>query len=197
MFTGLVRGKVKLINKTDSQIGNIMTFQLPKLIQIDIGSSISMNGVCLTVSKIDIENNSFDVDVMGITLSVTNLSQIDISDSVNYELPLKLQDGLDGHIVQGHIDGVAQVLEKIHTDNWVTYRLNIPQGLNKYLVNKGSVALNGVSLTVSQLSETWFEVSLIPTTLDVTNLGELEPGDLVNVETDILAKYIENIMRNS
>jgi len=197
MFTGLIHGKVMLTDFSDSPTGRIMTFQLPKNSELELGSSISINGVCLTVSNMDLDAQVFDVFVMGITLSVTNLSRIDQKDYVNFELPLKVQDRLDGHLVQGHIDGVAQLEQKVQSDNWVTYRFSIPVGLQKYLAKKGSVALNGVSLTVSDLSETWFEVSLIPTTLQITNLGYLEPGDLVNVEVDIIAKYVENILRNT
>lgn len=197
MFTGLVRGKIRLLNQVDCPSGRILTFELPVDYELSFGSSISLNGVCVTVSNLDVKKRTFDVDVMGITLSITNLSKLSSGDLVNFELPLKVQDFLDGHLVQGHVDAIVELVQKNFSESWVTYRFKVPEGLERYLVAKGSVTLNGVSLTISAISDTWFEVSLIPTTIELTNLGSLKAGDFVNLEVDIVAKYVESLLRNS
>jgi riboflavin synthase len=152
------------------------------------GASIAVNGVCLTVVETD--DGSFEVDVMEETLRRSSLGGLADGDRVNLETPLRVGDALDGHIVQGHVDGTGTVAEVRES---TVVRIAADPGLLRYVVEKGSIAVDGVSLTVSAIGDDWFEVSLIPETLERTTLGQAAPGRIVNLEVDVLAKYVEKL----
>lgn len=155
------------------------------------GDSIAVSGVCLTV--IDQTTDTFDADVMGQTVHMSNPSQWHEGRSVNIESALVAGDKLGGHIVQGHVDGTARVLSVNQSGNWRVVRFALDAAHAPLVVNKGSIAIDGVSLTVSAVGDDWCEVSLIPETLVATTLGRLEPGSVVNIETDILARHIARL----
>jgi riboflavin synthase len=156
------------------------------------GGSIAVNGVCLTA--VELADGAFTADVMRETLDRSCLGELGAGDTVNLERPVRLQDRLGGHLVQGHVDGVGTVRTRIPGDRWDVVRIALPSGLRRYVVEKGSITVDGISLTVSAVGEDWFEVSLIPTTLKLTTLGTKEPGSRVNLEVDVLAKYVENLL---
>jgi len=160
------------------------------------GDSIAINGVCLTVTQA--RDGVFSADVMGETLSRSSLGALTPGTTVNLERPLRPDGRLGGHIVQGHVDGTGTVLARRPAANWEVVRISIPPSLARYVVEKGSVAVDGISLTVSALGETagehWFEVSLIPATLERTTLGSKQPGAVVNIEVDMIAKYVERLI---
>jgi riboflavin synthase len=160
------------------------------------GDSIAINGVCLTVTAS--QDGVFSADVMGETLSRSSLGALTPGTAVNLERPLRPDGRLGGHIVQGHVDGTGTVLARRPAGNWEVVRISIPPSLARYLVEKGSVAVDGISLTVSALGQSggehWFEVSLIPATLERTTLGLGQPGSIVNLEVDMIAKYVERLL---
>jgi riboflavin synthase len=195
MFTGLVAelGKVTAINKGESSA--VFTIDAPALIsEIALGDSVAVNGVCLTATSIS--GTSFTADVMVQTLSLTSLSQIDAGSAVNLELAAQLNARMGGHMVQGHVDGVATVVGLTPGDKWAQFDITVPAHLAKYIVNQGSICLDGVSLTVGSIDDATNVVTvwLIPETLERTNLSTLKPGDLINVEVDVLAKYVERLL---
>lgn len=162
------------------------------------GESISVNGVCLTVTEFT-AGEGFDADVMAETLDRTALGALSPGDPVNLERAMRADARFGGHIVQGHVDGTGAVISRTEHDQWHVVRISLPQDLARYVVEKGSITVSGTSLTVSAVSaldqtEPWFEVSLIPTTLEATILGRLTPGDAVNLEVDVLAKYVERLL---
>ena len=185
MFTGLIEKVSKVQNiKQDSQ-GAKISFQAD-FENVKIGDSIAINGVCLTITSIN--NSVFSADVMKETLDLTNLKYLKMGDEINLERAMKLSDRLDGHIVSGHIDTTATV--KNITQDGFSKRLQF--SCNSYLIiKKGSIAINGVSLTVTNVFEDGFEVSLIPETIKNTNLKNLQNHDIVNIEYDLFAKYIQ------
>jgi len=164
------------------------------------GDSIAINGVCLTVTGS--QDGEFSADVMGETLDRSSLGTLSTGAVVNLERPVRANGRLGGHIVQGHVDGTGVIVSRQaagdHTGEWEQVRVSIPAELARYVVNKGSVAVDGISLTVSGLGNdaraAWFEVSLIPETLSRTTLGRKQPGDLVNIEVDLIAKYVERLL---
>jgi riboflavin synthase len=160
--------------------------------EIGLGDSVAVNGVCLTATAAD--PAGFDTEAMNQTLAVTALSDVVAGSRVNLELAMRASDRFGGHIVQGHVDGVAAVLST--EEDGFARRLRVALGpdLTPYMVRKGSMTLSGVSLTIAELGEDWVEVSLIPETLERTNLGEVGPGDNLNVECDIVAKYVERLL---
>ena len=195
MFTGLVAelGKVTAINKGESSA--VFTIDAPALIsEIALGDSVAVNGVCLTATSIN--GTTFTADVMVQTLSLTSLSQIDAGSAVNLELATQLNARMGGHMVQGHVDGVATVMGLTPGDKWAQFDIAVPAHLAKYIVNQGSICLDGVSLTVGNIDDATNVVTvwLIPETLERTNLSTLKPGDLINVEVDVLAKYVERLL---
>jgi riboflavin synthase len=160
--------------------------------EIAAGDSIAVDGVCLTATAAD--DASFKTEAMNQTLAVTVLGEVEAGTRVNLELAMKASDRLGGHIVQGHVDGVGEVLG-IEEDGFARrLRVELPETLLRYAIDKGSIALSGVSLTVAELGDAWIEVSLIPETLERTNLGETEPGRKLNVECDVVAKYVERLV---
>ncbi|MGH3192322.1 MAG: riboflavin synthase [Streptosporangiaceae bacterium] len=156
------------------------------------GESISVNGVCLTVT--DISGGTFSADVMGETLDRSGLGALTPGARVNLERSVRLADRLGGHLVQGHVDATATILSRTPSAHWDQVRIGIPAAISRYVVEKGSIAVDGISLTVSALGEAWFEVCLIPETLARTTLGTKEQGDGVNLEVDVLAKYVEKLL---
>jgi riboflavin synthase len=156
------------------------------------GDSIAVNGVCLTV--VTVEAGAFTADVMQETLDRSALGSLAVGSPVNLERAVRLQDRLGGHLVQGHVDGVGSVVSVSPGERWTVLRISLPEGLGRYIVEKGSITVDGVSLTVSAVRAEWFEVSLIPTTLQLTTLGPKAPGDPVNLEVDITAKYVEKLL---
>jgi riboflavin synthase len=161
--------------------------------EIAPGDSVAVDGVCLTATSADA--GGFETEAMNQTLEVTALGGLDSGDRVNLELAMKASDRLGGHIVQGHADGVGEVLS-IEEDGFAKrLRVVLAPGLLRYAIEKGSISLNGVSLTVAVLGDDWIEVSLIPETQERTNLGDAEPGRKINVECDVVAKYVERLVQ--
>ena len=195
MFTGLIGelGSITAIEKGESSA--VFTINAPKLIsQIAVGDSVAVNGVCLTATAIS--GTSFTADVMIQTLSLTSLGQLSVASTVNLELAAQLNSRLGGHMVQGHVDGVAKVIGLTPGDKWAQFDITVPAHLAKYIVNQGSICLDGVSLTVGSIDDSTNVVTvwLIPETLESTNLSGKGAGDLVNVEVDVLAKYVERLL---
>ena len=195
MFTGLISelGSVTSIVKgVDSAI---FTIKAPGLIsEIKLGDSVAVNGVCLTATSVS--GSEFTADVMVQTLALTSLSETVVGSSVNLELAAQLNARIGGHMVQGHVDGVASVIGLTPGDKWAQFDITVPEHLAKYIVNQGSIALDGVSLTVGEINDATSVVTvwLIPETLERTNLSVKKVGDLVNVEVDVLAKYVERLL---
>jgi riboflavin synthase len=195
MFTGLIGelGSITAIEKSESSA--VFTINAPKLIgEIAVGDSVAVNGVCLTATAIS--GTTFTADVMIQTLSLTSLGQLSVASTVNLELAAQLNSRLGGHMVQGHVDGVAKVVGLTPGDKWAQFDITVPSHLSKYIVNQGSICLDGVSLTVGSIddSNNVVTVWLIPETLAATNLSTKNAGDLVNVEVDVLAKYVERLL---
>jgi riboflavin synthase len=195
MFTGLIQyvGEVSKIEQADTSAR--LTINCPPITsEIKVGDSVSVNGVCLTVT--DFNNDSFGVDVMVQTLNLSSIGKLAIKDSVNLELATKSQDRLGGHIVQGHVDGLAQIVAITQEPKWQRMDLKLPDKLMKYVVAQGSIALDGVSLTVGELNDAGNQVTvwLIPETLAKTNLSRKNVEDYLNVEVDVLAKYVERLI---
>ena len=195
MFTGLVseRGEVLAINKSDTSA--IVTIKAPRSIaSLKVGDSIAVNGVCLTVTSKS--EDSFTADIMIQTLQLTSLSQLKLGLSVNLELAATMDMRMGGHIVQGHVDGVGKVIKLLPDEKWTQLDIHIPDHLARYIVNQGSIALDGVSLTVGNIDDETQTVTvwLIPETLAKTNLSMKREDDLVNIEVDILAKYVERLV---
>ncbi len=192
MFTGLIQdlGKVeKLEAGADGATLRISTSLAP---EIAVGDSVAVNGVCLTATAVD--ETGFETEAMNQTLTVTALDAVEAGDSVNLELAMKASERLGGHIVQGHVDGVGEVIA-IEEDGFARrLRIGLSPGLLRYAVDKGSITLDGVSLTVAGLGASWVEVSLIPETLERTNFGRAAVTDKVNVESDVVAKYVERLL---
>ena len=195
MFTGLISelGSITAIDKgTDSAVFKI---NAPGLIsEINLGDSVAVNGVCLTATSVS--GAEFTADVMIQTLSLTSLAKTIVGSPVNLELAAQLNARMGGHMVQGHVDGVASVIGLTPGDKWAQFDIKVPEHLAKYIVNQGSISLDGVSLTVGKIDDATSVVTvwLIPETLERTNLSSKKPGDLVNVEVDVLAKYVERLL---
>ncbi|HEU4467169.1 MAG TPA: riboflavin synthase [Agromyces sp.] len=198
MFTGIIEelGEVTRVEPNADVVR--LTVRGPKVVEgVRHGDSIAVSGVCLTV--VDSDAASFTADVMAQTLTMSTLDDVAVGRPVNLERAALVGDRLGGHIVQGHVDGTAAVLEVRPGEEWRVIRFSLPEALAPLVVDKGSIAVDGVSLTVSALGDeadgSWFEVSLIPETLAATTLGRLEPGDRVNLETDVLARHVQRMLR--
>lgn len=198
MFTGIIReiGTVEDLQH-DADIVRLRIRGPEVLRDAKHGDSIATSGVCLTVTTLP-GDGSFYTEVMGETLSRTTMGALAIGDSVNLEPAAQLHTRLDGHIVQGHVDGVGSLLSRTPGEKWDVLRFSLPTELAPLVAEKGSITVNGVSLTVSAVSaadesQQWFEVSLIPVTLAETTLGQLDAGDKVNIETDVVAKQISRL----
>lgn len=204
MFTGIVEELGEIVAREQSADAARLTIR-GKLVTSDAGhgDSIAVNGVCLTV--VDVVDDAFTVDVMGETLRRSSIGGLEPGSRVNLERAAAVNSRLGGHIVQGHVDGTGTILARTPEDNWEVVRISLPDAIAKYVVEKGSITVNGISLTVSGLgrAETpaadgnrdWFEVSLIPTTLSLTDLGTSTRGTVVNLEVDVIAKYVERLQQ--
>ena len=193
MFTGIIQGRGKVIRQQSS--GGGMVFCLESdfdLVDPEEGESIAVNGVCLTAR--DIEGNRFLVDVSPETLSKSSLGSLKAGSRVNLERALRLSDRLGGHLVSGHVDSLGRVEERSAAGDFTLFTFSLSRSLVKYVIEKGSIAINGVSLTVNSCEGERFTVSIIPHTLAVTTLGDLQQGDMVNIEVDIIGKYVEKLL---
>jgi len=198
MFTGLISslGVVEAITKGDEYAK--LTIKDAKISsQIKVGDSVSVNGTCLSVTEFD--SQSFAVDVMVQTLKLTAIGSLIKGDLVNLELATKSGEPLGGHIVQGHVDCIGKVVVSKQAEKWLALTVAIPAQKMRYVVPQGSIAIDGVSLTVGEIddSKNAITVWLIPQTLELTNLGKKSPGNLVNIEVDILAKYVERLVNKA
>jgi riboflavin synthase len=192
MFTGLVQDIGSVESVEGGAEGARLRIATKLGDEIGLGDSIAVNGVCLTATEADA--SGFATEAMNQTLEVTVIGALEQGARVNLELATRADERLGGHIVQGHADGSGTVLETREDGFARRVRVELPPELLRYVVDKGSVALNGVSLTVAELGPTWVEVSLIPETLERTNLGSAAPGDPLNVEVDVVAKYVERLL---
>lgn len=193
MFTGIIQGKGKLIAKRPAGGGMVFgieaDFDLSDPME---GESIACNGVCLTAKKI--VGRRFEVDVSPESLSRTILGNIGVGMYMNLERALRLSDRLGGHLVSGHVDAKTSVLEIKPVGDFVLFQFAVPAGLGRYIIEKGSITINGISLTVNFCDERVFSVSIIPHTLQVTTLGTLKQGDEINIEVDLIGKYVEKLL---
>lgn len=194
MFTGIVEELGVLVDKVELTDAARFTIRGP-LVTADAGhgDSIAVNGVCLTVVEV-LGDGEFTADVMGETLNRSSLGDVGVGSRVNLERAAIVNSRLGGHIVQGHVDGTGGVISRTPFDHWEVVRIGLPPALSRYVVEKGSITVDGVSLTVSAVGDDWFEVSLIPTTRELTTLGQAVVGDTVNLEVDIIAKYVERLL---
>jgi riboflavin synthase len=189
VFTGLIAELGRVSGVERSSDGARVRIEAASASELRNGDSVAVNGVCLTATNVD--GDSFSAEAMNETLARTSLGALDAGARVNLELPLRAGDRLGGHVVQGHVDGVGTISERTEDGFAQTVRIEAPEQVLRYVVEKGSIAVDGVSLTVAGLGDRSFTVSLIPETIERTNLGEAEPGTPVNLEVDVLAKYVE------
>jgi riboflavin synthase len=205
VFTGIVEEVGTLAAREEGPDSAVLHIRARRALDgVSLGDSIAVNGVCLTVTGVTPGEDGAGVwttDVMAETLRRSSLGEVGVGDGVNLERAVTAATRLGGHIVQGHVDGVGTVVSRTPGDHWEVVRIAVPRELARYVVGKGSITVDGVSLTVSALSddgapdpEPWFEVSLIPTTLRETTLGGRAPGDPVNLEVDVIAKYVERLL---
>ncbi|QDT30558.1 Riboflavin synthase [Gimesia panareensis] len=194
MFTGLVEGQgtVHLLEKNGSSID--LTLKIPELIshEAHIGDSVAINGCCLTV--VEINSGSLKFQAGAETLAKTNLGLLTVGDAVNLERPLAANGRLGGHFVQGHVDGVGSIKSIDRDGEWITMWFEVPEALALQMVPKGSVTVDGISLTIVDCEQSAFSIALIPHTLEVTTLGQKQVGSIVNIETDILGKYVSKLV---
>ncbi|CAN5335018.1 riboflavin synthase [soil metagenome] len=193
MFTGIVEELGEVVAVEPLVDASLLTVRGP-VVTSDAGhgDSISVNGVCLTVVAND--GGTFTADIMSETLKRSSLGALLPGSPVNLERAVRVSDRLGGHVVQGHVDGTGEVVAVTPDEHWTIVRVSLPAGLGRYVVEKGSITVDGVSLTVSAIEPEWFEVSLIPTTLALTTFGAKGPGDPVNLEVDVLAKHVEKLL---
>ncbi|MEU8998221.1 riboflavin synthase [Streptomyces caniferus] len=196
MFTGIVEelGEVVAVEN----LGDASRFRLRGPVVTEDakhGDSIAVNGVCLTV--VDTAEGEFTADVMAETLNRSSLGALSVGSRINLERPMALGGRLGGHLVQGHVDGTGTLIERIPGEHWEIVKIALPAALSRYVVEKGSITVDGVSLTVVDAADDYFTISLIPTTLALTTLGIKKAGDPVNLEVDVLAKYVERLLGRS
>ncbi|MCZ4584469.1 riboflavin synthase [Rhodococcus opacus] len=197
MFTGIVEELGEVVAKEELADAARFTVRGPVVTSdASRGDSIAVNGVCLTVVEV-LADGSFTADVMQETLNRSSLQKIDVGSRVNLERAAALNSRLGGHLVQGHVDGTGHIISRSPSENWEVVRIALPDAISRYVVEKGSITVDGVSLTVSALGgesgEEYFEISLIPTTLQLTTLGAASVGTPVNLEVDVIAKYVERL----
>ena len=193
MFTGIVEELGEVVAWQDlADAARITVAGATVTSDAGHGDSIAVNGVCLTV--VDHEDGTFTADVMRETLRRSSLGALGVGSPVNLERAVRVQDRLGGHVVLGHVDGTGTVLEKRPDEHWTVVRVSLPDELDRYVVEKGSITVDGISLTVAAVEPGWFEVSLIPTTLALTTMGAKGPGDPVNLEVDVMAKHLEKLL---
>lgn len=196
MFTGIIaeQGKVLSVDRNGDTSATLRLHAPGTAEGLPLGGSIAVNGVCLTATAID--GKDFSVDVMGETLVRSTIGDLAAGDAVNLERCVPAGGRLDGHVVQGHVDGTGRVLRRTPSEHWEVVEIELPADLTRYLVPKGSITVDGISLTVVDVLESSFTVSLIPETLARTTLGFKQPGDPVNLEVDVIAKYVERLLEH-
>ncbi|GAA2103426.1 riboflavin synthase [Streptomyces albiaxialis] len=193
MFTGIVEELGEVVSVEDRGDAARLRLRGPLVTgDVEHGDSIAVNGVCLTV--VDVADGEFTADVIAETLSRSSLGALAPGSRVNLERAMALGARLDGHLVQGHVDGTGTIAARTDSDSGTDITVDLPPGLGKYLVEKGSITVDGISLTVVEVTDGHFTVSLIPTTLALTTLGHKQPGEPVNLEVDVLAKYVERLL---
>ncbi|MER7788619.1 riboflavin synthase [Streptomyces sp. NPDC097640] len=193
MFTGIVEELGEIV--AVENLGDASRFLVSGPVVTEgakHGDSIAVNGVCLTV--VETEDGRFSADVMAETLNRSSLGALAVGSRVNLERPMALGGRLGGHLVQGHVDGTGTIVERKPSEHWEIVKVSLPAELSRYVVEKGSITVDGISLTVVDAGPDYFTVSLIPTTLDLTTLGVKQAGDPVNLEVDVLAKYVERLL---
>ena len=193
MFTGLIEETGEILEIKRGALSARMKIKARKVLEdVKVGDSICVNGICLTVT--DFDASSFSVDVMPETIRASSLKETGSKTKVNLERAMAMNGRFGGHIVAGHIDGTGKIISKNREENAVKIKIGADRPLLKYIINKGSIALDGISLTVASLGTDWFEVSIIPLTAEDTNLLEKRVGDAINIECDQVGKYIERLM---
>lgn len=193
MFTGIVEELGEVTAVEELQEASRFRLRGPVVTEgAKHGDSIAVNGVCLTV--VETAEGEFTADVMQETLNRSSLGALTEGSRVNLERPMALGGRLGGHLVQGHVDGTGEILSRTPSEHWEIVKVALPENLSRYVVEKGSITVDGVSLTVVEAAADWFTISLIPTTLALTTLGIKQPGDPVNLEVDVLAKYVERLL---
>lgn len=190
VFTGIIEELGEIVELDDRGESAVLRIRGPLVVSdASHGASIAVNGVCLTVT--DHDADTFTVDVMAETLARSSLGGLAAGSRVNLERAMAADGRFGGHVVQGHVDGTARILSRTPGQDWEVVAFELPAELARYVVHKGSITIDGISLTVSAVTDASFEVSLIPTTLALTTLGDKQPGETVNLEVDVLAKYVE------
>jgi riboflavin synthase len=193
VFTGIVEELGEIVALERDGDSARLTVRGPLVVSDAVhGASIAVNGVCLTV--VDVKDDAFTVDVMKETLDRSSLAALGAGSPVNLERPVRVADRLGGHIVQGHVDGVGRIISREPGDRWDVVTVGLPADLARYVVDKGSITVDGISLTVVEAREDAFTIALIPTTLELTTLGRKRAGDPVNLEVDVVAKYVERLV---
>ena len=194
MFTGIIQaqGNIQEIRISDKGAVFVFNSNSLDLSDVSIGDSIAVNGACLTVKKLD--NNSFSADVSQETLKCSTFYQLEKGQSINLEKSLRLDQGIDGHLVSGHVDGVGEVVSLHKEGECTRLKIKVKNDLSKYIAKKGSICINGVSLTVNSVEADIFDVNIVPHTLSVTTLGELIENSSVNIEIDIIARHVEQLI---
>ncbi|HCG99400.1 MAG TPA: riboflavin synthase [Actinobacteria bacterium] len=193
MFTGIIEelGTIQAIRRGADQF--VLDIKAPRLVAgVEIGDSVAVNGICLTVTTKT--RDGFTVDVMPETVTKTNLDDIKSGETVNLERAMTMSSRLGGHMVSGHVDGVGTITSKSKAENALIIRISAPEAVTRYLIGRGSIAVDGISLTVMDYGDEYVVVSIIPHTASVTTLGFKRPGDIVNLEADLIGKYIEKFM---
>ncbi|OAG27846.1 riboflavin synthase [Thermodesulfatator autotrophicus] len=194
MFTGIVEGLGKIVKIVPLAKGRRFFILVPfDISDTKLGDSIAVNGACLTVTTL--EGDVFSVDVSPETLKRTTLGSFLVGEKVNLERALRVGDRLGGHLVTGHVDGVGQVIDRREQGDFIFYKIEVPRELSRYLVEKGSIAVDGISLTVNQVKDNVVELAIIPHTAKLTTIGFRKPGDTVNIEVDIIGKYVERLLK--
>ena len=195
MFTGLVEALGTVRASHPDGPGRLLEIAEPRIaVELSLGESVAVNGVCLTVVELAAETFRFQAGPE--TLSLTNLGALQVGDKVNLERSLKVGDRLGGHIVQGHVDGLGRIEKRVREGDWEMISFSCPAELTAQMVRKGSIAVDGISLTLIEVTKTGFSVALIPHTLAVTTLGFKQPGATVNLETDLFAKYVAKYLES-
>lgn len=193
MFTGIIEtvGTVTGVQSTD--LGRRLTIQCPEIMDgVKVGDSIAINGTCLTATEV--RSDGFATEAVAETLEKTSTGSLEVGHSVNVERPMQANGRFDGHIVQGHVDGTAKILAIDPEGDGVRVTIALPESLSRYLVAKGSVTVDGISLTIAAMTDDSFQIALIPHTLSETVMGVRRPGDTVNLEVDVIAKYVERLL---
>lgn len=194
MFTGIIQSVGKIISIIPSGVDTRLSVDVGNMPfdNVEMGESISINGACMTVVSFD--KNSFSVDVSRESLAMTKLGRLEIGSSVNLERAMRLSDRLGGHLVSGHVDGVGQITQRVSEGQSVRFSVSAPEELAKYIAHKGSVCIDGVSLTVNEVHGSEFSLQIIPHTLQETIFSDYSVGDEVNIEVDLIARYLERLL---